>query len=262
SLVTGASQGIGKAIAMRLASDGFKVALNDIPSKKDQLEAVAREIDAKHNHGSYYVAPGDVSQEAEVEAMVKSASEALGGLDVMVANAGIIGLANPLVSISGNEWDDLFRVNVRGVFLCYKYGAREIIAGGRGGRIIGASSLAGKQGGPFFSAYSASKFAVRGLTQSAALELGEHGITVNAYAPGMAPKFRNAMYATYLINSFRLTARFSQFTKLLPPNAKPGEPADIASIVSYLASRESHYITGELFTTYRPDTVTYYCPCL
>ncbi|KAE9401210.1 NAD-binding protein [Gymnopus androsaceus JB14] len=231
AFVTGASQGIGKAIAMRLASDGFKVALNDIPSKKDQLEAVAREIDAKHGHGSHVV-PGDVSQEAEVEAMVKKATEALGGLDVMVANAGIIGPVKPLVSISGDEWDDLFRVNVRGVFLCYKYGAREIIAGGRGGRIIGASSLAGKQGGVSTSAYSASKFAVRGLTQSAALELGEHGITVNAYAPGV---ISTPMSAPFM----------GDITKILPPYAKPGEPADIASIVSYLASKESHYITGQ-----------------
>ncbi|KAE9401207.1 NAD(P)-binding protein [Gymnopus androsaceus JB14] len=236
AFVTGASQGIGKAIAMRLASDGFKVALNDIPSKKDNLEAVARDIDSKHNHGSYVV-PGDVSQEAEVEAMVKKASKALGGLDVMVANAGIIGPIQPLVSISGDEWDNLFRVNVLGAFLCYKYGARELIAGGRGGRIIGACSYAGKQGASFISAYAASKFAVRGLTQSAALELGEHGITVNAYAPGMI--------STQMVASLVGPNDERNYTKILPPYAKPGQPADVASIVSYLASKESHYITGQ-----------------
>ncbi|KAE9397625.1 NAD(P)-binding protein [Gymnopus androsaceus JB14] len=162
ALVTGAAQGIGKAIAIRLASDGFK----------------------KHGWGSF-VAPGDVSQEIEVKEMVESSSKALGGLDVMVANAAINGVYKPIIEMSIEEWDKVQQINLRGPFLCYKYGAKEIIASGRPrGRIIGASSVAGKRGMELISHYSASKFGIRGLTQSAALELGKYGITVNAYAPG------------------------------------------------------------------------------
>ncbi|KAE9401233.1 putative short chain oxidoreductase [Gymnopus androsaceus JB14] len=220
ALVTGAAQGIGKAIAMRLASDGFKVALNDVPSKREQFAAVAREIDEKYGLGTF-VAPADVSQEMEVKEMVESSSKALGGLDVMVANAGIVGVFKPIMEMSLDEWDEVQRVNLRGAFLCYKYGAKEIVATGRpGGRIIGASSAWGRQG----------------TSSSAALELGEHGITVNAYAPGI---IRTAA-SEPVIASGVLKKLFPGF----PPFGKIGEPEDIASIVSYLASKESHYITG------------------
>ncbi|KIK65263.1 hypothetical protein GYMLUDRAFT_159890 [Collybiopsis luxurians FD-317 M1] len=237
ALVTGAGQGIGKAIAMRLASDGFKVALNDVAGKKRQLEDVAQEIDSKYNRGSF-VAPGDVSQEEDVKEMVEAASKSLGGLDVMVANAGILGASKPVVSTTIEEWDHLFRVNTRGIFLCYKYAALEMISQKRGGRIIGASSLAGKLGSELLGAYTASKFAVRGLTQTAALELGEHGITVNAYAPG----------EPFLRLVLRFTLAQEHYERLLPPFAKYGKPEDISSIISYLASKEAYYITGESLT--------------
>ncbi|KAJ3780086.1 hypothetical protein GGU10DRAFT_419232, partial [Lentinula aff. detonsa] len=190
ALVTGAAQGIGKAIALRLASDGLKIALNDIQSKGDQLESIAEEI--KKSFGSeVYAFPGDVSEERDVEYMVEAVSKGLGSLDVMVANAGISGPLTPILATSKylcncEQWDDILRVNSKGVFLCYKYAAKQMVAQGRsGGRIIGASSVTGKQGMAHTSAYTASKFAVRGLTQVAALEFGQYGITVNAYAPGM-----------------------------------------------------------------------------
>ncbi|KAE9401212.1 NAD(P)-binding protein [Gymnopus androsaceus JB14] len=117
--------------------------------------------------------------------MVDTVTKNLGGLDVMVANAGILNTtAKPITEYPAEEWERIFSINTRGVFFCYKYAAKQLITQGRGGRIIGASSIAGKRAAAYHSAYSASKFAVRGLTQSAALELGEHGITVNAYAPG------------------------------------------------------------------------------
>ncbi|KAF9073065.1 short chain oxidoreductase [Rhodocollybia butyracea] len=215
ALVTGASQGIGKAIAMRLASDGFKVALNDLNNKKEQLEAVARDIE-KQGQASFVV-PADVSQESEVHQMVQSASKTLGGLDVMVANAGIFIPMKSITDLDIDDWDKVFRINTRG------------------GRIIGASSVAGKQGSAFSGAYSASKFAVRGLTQSAALELGEHGITVNAYAPGLV---NTAMLqGIFQDNSIDMTKGLYSYTQT--------QPEDIASIVSYLASKDSCYITGQ-----------------
>ncbi|KAE9403226.1 short chain oxidoreductase [Gymnopus androsaceus JB14] len=224
ALVTGAAQGIGKAIAIRLASDGFKVALCDLPSKREQLEAVALEIDQKHPGLGTFVVPAD----------------ALGGLDVMVSNAGILGVYKSMLDMSIEEFEQVLRVNLSGCFLCYKYGAKEIIASGRpGGRIIGASSYAGKQGMAFGSHYSASKFAIRGLTQSAALELGQYGITVNAYAPGAI----RTTIGEHLVASGIGIKDVS--APSFPSFAKAGEPEDIASIVSYLASKEAHYITGQ-----------------
>ncbi|KAH7907063.1 hypothetical protein BJ138DRAFT_1160996 [Hygrophoropsis aurantiaca] len=174
ALVTGAAQGIGQAIALRLANDGFDVALNDIPSKKEQLDTVAREVNAT-GHKALVVC-ADVSIEDDVAAMIKVTVEKLGGLDVMVANAGISGSLGPLVDSSTEAWDKLFAINARGVYLCYKHAAKQMIARGRGGRIIGASSAAGKRD---------LSWDFRMLTGNLASELGKHGITVNSYAPGI-----------------------------------------------------------------------------
>uniref|UniRef100_A0A0W0EY30 Acetoin reductase family protein n=1 Tax=Moniliophthora roreri TaxID=221103 RepID=A0A0W0EY30_MONRR len=167
-------------------------------------------------------------------------------LDVMVANAGIL-YYSPLLDTPVEIVDKIMSVNFRGVFLCYKYAAKQMITQGRGGRIIGASSLAGKQGWRNLSVYSASKFAVRGLTQSVAQELGPHKITVNAYAPGcIETDMLDQVDAGYM--------RFSgggEKSEIRAMRARDtcvgynGTPAEIASLVSYLASEEAHYITGQ-----------------
>ncbi|KAH7905358.1 hypothetical protein BJ138DRAFT_786445 [Hygrophoropsis aurantiaca] len=239
ALVTGAAQGIGQAIALQLANDGFDVALNDVPSKKSQLDAVAQMVNAT-GHNALVVC-ADVSIEEDVVAMIKAAVEVLGGLDVMVANAGISGSPSPLVDTL-KLGDKLFAINARGVYLCYKHAAKQMIAQGRGGRIIGASSAAGKRAFPLNAIYCASKFAVRGLTQSAASELGKYGITVNSYAPG-------------IIDTPMLQALDGQGDKdaiaaavAATPTSYMGKPEDIAGIVSYLASKEAHFITGQSFS--------------
>ncbi|KAJ8497200.1 hypothetical protein ONZ45_g12160 [Pleurotus djamor] len=129
-------------------------------------------------------------------------------------------------------------INARGVFLCYKYAAQEMIKQGRGGRIIGASSIAGKQGFEGMSAYSASKFAVRGLTQAAAKDLARHGITVNAYAPGYVD---TAMTRNLFKDDPEALLR--DITKI--PVARLAEGDDIAALVSFLASKDAEYITGQ-----------------
>ncbi|KAH7905131.1 hypothetical protein BJ138DRAFT_1118747 [Hygrophoropsis aurantiaca] len=237
ALVTGAAQGIGQAIALQLASDGFDVALNDIPPKKEQLDTVAQEINATGQKA--LVVCADVSIEDDVVAMVKDTVEGLGGLDVMVANAGISGSLGPLVEISTDAWDKLFAINARGVYLCYKHAAKQMIAQGRGGRIIGASSAAGKRGFPLNTVYCASKFAVRGLTQSAASELGKHGITVNSYAPGIID--------TPMVQGLEDQRDKDLLTAAVAatPAGYTGKSEDIASVVSYLASKEAHFITGQ-----------------
>ncbi|KAH0828745.1 hypothetical protein J3R83DRAFT_3168 [Lanmaoa asiatica] len=183
ALVTGSAQGIGRCIALRLAGDGFDIALNDISSKRDQLRAVAGDIE-KIGRRTHLV-PADVTIEGEVKGMVQGVTEKLGGLDVvstpayrtpvecapssplqMVANAGIARLSD-MLSTGLDVWEEVMAVNARGTFLCYKYAAAQMV------------------GHPLSTAYGASKFAVRGLTQTAALELGRHNITVNSYAPGV-----------------------------------------------------------------------------
>ncbi|KAF7289254.1 L-2,3-butanediol dehydrogenase [Mycena indigotica] len=242
ALVTGAAQGIGKSIALRLASDGFDVALNDIPSKKDELEAVMAEV-LKTRHGiRASVVVGDVSSEESVSEMVQSVVAALGGLDVMVANAGICKARASFLDVSAAEWDHTFSINTRGTFLCYKYAAKQMISQGRGGRIIGACSGAGKQGYIALPDYSSSKFAIRGLTQAVAQELGKHGITVNAYAPGavitpMTQQFPE-MAGVPADDFFAAQAKMNA----TGVNVTPG---DIASLVSFFASKESGFMTGQ-----------------
>ncbi|KAJ7198971.1 acetoin reductase family protein [Mycena pura] len=258
ALVTGAARGIGKAIALRLADDGFHVAVNDVPAHSELLDALVAEIQQKGRQSSKHVA--DVAQEQQVKEMVEGAVKQLGGLDVMVANAGVpersvagltesqyqyrllvIALASAhanTCTVSVEDWDHVLSINARGSFLCYKYAALQMIQQGRGGRIIGASSILGKQGEATQAAYSASKFAVRGLTQVAAQEFGRYNITVNAYSPGMVD--------TPLIASL---GEFGQHVKdryiELSPLKRVGVPEDIAGLVSYLASKESQFITGQ-----------------
>ncbi|SJK99215.1 uncharacterized protein ARMOST_02506 [Armillaria ostoyae] len=183
AVVTGAAQGIGKAIALRLADDGFDVAVNDIALdvKITKFREVQAEIIEKGRQCGVF--PGDVSNEEDVKRMVEDVIDTLGGLDVMVANAGVCTTANVL-DYTVDQWDRTFAINTRGAFLCYQYAAKQMIKQGRGGRIIGCSSSAGEQGLAMMSLYGATRSVIRGLTQGAALDLGKHGITVNAYALG------------------------------------------------------------------------------
>ncbi|KAF9444903.1 NAD(P)-binding protein [Macrolepiota fuliginosa MF-IS2] len=239
ALITGASRGIGAAIARRLAKDGFDVAINDLPTQTPALESLREEIVSQGRRA--YIHTTDVAEASEVKNMVDSTLKTLGGLDVMVANAGIGSLLTPLTECSEDAWDKVMRINARGVFLCYKYAAQAMIAQGRGGRLIGASSLAGKQGSGYSSIYCASKFAVRGLTQSAAQELAKHGITVNAYAPGIID---TTIFDAFSPEEGVGADVLNELVKKTPVG-RLGKPHEIASLVSYLASQESAFMTGQ-----------------
>ncbi|KII90724.1 hypothetical protein PLICRDRAFT_90491 [Plicaturopsis crispa FD-325 SS-3] len=247
ALVTGSARGIGRAIALRLADDGFDVAVNDVLASRDDLEALRTEILEKGRKS--HVVPADVSVEEEVKEMVSITVAELGGLDVMVANAGVLMWA-PFFDTTVEQWDRLFSINVRGVMLCYKYAGQQMVAQGRGGRLIAASSFAGQQGLELGSAYCASKFAVRGLTQSVAAALGKHNITVNSYAPGLVdtPLFRVLVDKTTDL----LAVTPELVLKQLADKAALGHigtVADIANLVSFIASKESQFITGQNFSS-------------
>ncbi|KAF7324647.1 NAD(P)-binding protein [Mycena kentingensis (nom. inval.)] len=238
AVVTGAAQGIGKAIALQLAADGYAVAVNDIEAKRGSLETLVEEIVAKGGAGKVVIA--DVSQEREVDAMVETVVEAFGGIDVFVANAGIIKSSLPVTETPVEEWDQILSVNARGTFLCYRAAGRQMVKQGRGGRIIGASSITGKQGQPNIAAYSASKWVVRGLTQAIAQELGPHGITVNAFSPG---PIDTAML--FQLDLAEDNDAYAEMWKNKLPVRRLGVPNDVASLVSFLASEKSSFITGQ-----------------
>ncbi|KAK7034579.1 hypothetical protein VNI00_012208 [Paramarasmius palmivorus] len=239
ALVTGCAQGIGKAIALRLARDGFDVALNDISSKLGQLEEVEKEIQGLGKRT--VVVTADVSNEDEVKNMVDKVVQELGSLDVMVANAGICPVS-PMTEMSADLWDRTFAVNSRGTFLCYKYASIQMIKQGCGGRIIGACSAAGKQGRIHSMAYSATKFAIRGMTQSAAWEVSKYGITVNAYAPGA---IETDMVTQLVEDHQKINPSVTRENWTDNPSGRFGAPEEVAALVSFIASKESTFITGQ-----------------
>ncbi|KAF9447672.1 NAD(P)-binding protein [Macrolepiota fuliginosa MF-IS2] len=241
ALVTGAAQGIGQAIALRLAKDGLDVAVDDIASKATELDLLVKQIQGLGRRA--IALTEDVTQEHGVKRMVEETVTALGSLDVMVANAGVA--PKKVVTIAEadlSDWDALLAVNLRGVVMCYKYAAKQMIKQGTGGRIIGASSICGLKGYAGLGDYCMSKAAVRSLTQSSALELKEHNIQVNAYAPGVI----NTAMARNDVHDKELGGPTSTTKQILRiPDAKTGDVNDVASLVSYLASPEAHFITGQ-----------------
>ncbi|KAF8499497.1 NAD-P-binding protein [Gautieria morchelliformis] len=234
AIVTGAAQGIGRAIALRLAHDGLNVVINDIPPKKEQLENLVVEINATQHKAVYVI--GDISCEADVQKLIQVAVAQFGGVDVMVANAGVA-FSGPLISTTVEDWDRIHSVNARGTFLCYKAAASQMIAQGRGGRIIGASSVSGAKGFSEWATYSASKFAIKGLTQSVAAELKQYGITVNAYAPGIVDTPIWEDIASTRAKKNLGDVALDDKWKVLPSE-------DVAGLVSYLIKDEARFVTG------------------
>ncbi|KAL5478745.1 hypothetical protein ACEPAI_2022 [Sanghuangporus weigelae] len=230
AIVTGASRGIGRAIVLRLADDGVDVAVNDIAVQQDGINKVVEEVRQKDRRA--IAVPGDVTVEEDVSAIVEKTAKELGSVDIMIANAGIYP-PSPFIKTSVETFKKVMDVNILGVFLCFKYAAIQMIKQGRGGRLIAASSMAGKKGSSGFASYSASKFAVRGLVQSASLELRTYGITANGYAPGFIPH-----------PSLSLSLE-EDVLKSLESRSSTGKPEDIASMVSYLVKPEAYFVNGQ-----------------
>ncbi|KAF8603912.1 NAD(P)-binding protein [Ceratobasidium sp. AG-I] len=243
-IVTGAAQGIGLALARRMAEDGFDVIMNDLESKSEVGLSAAKSIATSSGRRVIFMG-GDVSVESDVDALVQKAVDEFGGLDVMIANAGIC-TVNSLMDTTIAEWNLNMNVNALGVLLCYRSAARQMIKQGRGGRLIGASSICSLQGNPTVAAYVASKFAMRGITQSAALEWAPHKITVNCFSGGCINTAMHLDAAKVVSDRMKLPldellkGAYSQI-----PLGYCGEPEDVAGLVSYLASPASHYMTGQ-----------------
>jgi meso-butanediol dehydrogenase/(S,S)-butanediol dehydrogenase/diacetyl reductase len=242
ALVTGAAQGIGRAIAIRLASDGADVAVNDIQS--DAAEKVVTEINRTGRKGMAAVA--DVSDRDAVQDMAGNVVSKLGRLDIMVANAGIA-LVKPLLDTTPDEVLRLYRINVFGILYCIQAAAEQMKNDGRGGKIITAGAAAGHQGFGYLAAYSSTKFGIIGLTQAAAKELAPLGITVNAYCPGIVDTDMWDHVDAELVKYRGLPGKGDAFAKSLKsvPMRRAETPEDVAGAVSYLAGPGADYMTGQ-----------------
>ncbi len=256
ALVTGAGgeHGLGRAIALRLAQEGAHVAINDVVERRLQSSAwaglpdLAREVERLGRQALPVVA--DVSNAAQVEAMVQQTLAKFGQIDILVNNAGALAGRDrvPVVELEEAEWDRIQNVNVKGTFLCSRAAARAMIAGGQGGRIINLSSTSGKRGVARFAAYCASKFAVRGFTQSLALELAPYQITVNAICPGLMETERVADMAAALapagVSAETQRQLMIEQANETIPLGRVGQASDVARTAAFLASAEADYLTG------------------
>ena len=233
AFVTGASRGIGRAIAMRLAQDGAKVALN-FASNSAKAEEVKSAIEAQG--GTAILLQGDVSKFDVVTELIKKIIDEWGRLDILINNAGIT-RDNLLLKMSEDDFNKVISTNLKGVFNCTK-SVTKLMMKQRYGRIVNMSSVVGLKGNIGQTNYTAAKAGIIGFTKSAARELASRGVTVNAVAPG-------------LINT-DMTAALSEKVKELMlqeiPAGRMGTPEDVANAVAFLVSDEAAYITGQVLS--------------
>jgi len=227
ALVTGASGGIGSAIAKVLAGQGARVALSG--TREDALKAVAAEIG-----GDVVILPCNLGDAAAVDALVPSAVEALGGkLDILVNNAGVT-RDNLILRMKDEEWDQVISVNLEAAFRLIRAATKPMMKA-RFGRVITITSVVGTTGNPGQANYAASKAGLVGMSKALAQELASRNITVNCVAPG------------FISSAMTDALPEAQKEKLLEriPAGKLGDGADVAAAIAYLASREASYVTGQ-----------------
>jgi NAD(P)-dependent dehydrogenase (short-subunit alcohol dehydrogenase family) len=238
ALVTGGAKGIGAAIVRALAVAGVRVAVGDLDL------AAAREI-ANEVGGGAVAVEIDVRHRASVEKALKAGIDGLGGLDILVANAGVSTMRRA-VDLTDDDWDFNMDVNARGVFLANQIACRHFLATKAKGVIVNTASLAGKVGAPLLAHYSASKFAVLGWTQALAREMAPHGIRVNAVCPGFV---KTSMQEREIVWEAELRGMAPEAVRAeyvsLTPMGRIEEPEDVAKVVLFLASDASAFMTGQ-----------------
>ncbi|MFP5262605.1 MAG: SDR family NAD(P)-dependent oxidoreductase [Blastocatellia bacterium] len=241
SIVTGGGRGIGRAIALRFASEGAAVVVAGTTAAS--IEAVAQEI--RGRGGRSLAVSADVSDEAQVARMVAGAIDEFGGIDILVNNAGIAGPTALATEVSREDWDRTIAVNVTGAFLCAKHALPRMMER-RGGRIINITSIAGLRAYALRSPYAASKWAMIGLTRTLAEEAGRYDITVNAIAPGPV---RGPRIDSVIRNRAAAMGRPVEEVErdYVEPTAlkRMADEDDIAAMAVFLASEEGRNITGE-----------------
>jgi NAD(P)-dependent dehydrogenase (short-subunit alcohol dehydrogenase family) len=238
AIVTGAGSGIGRAIARALARHGVRIAIADL----DPAAAKSAASDIGNSALSVSI---DVRNRQSVETAFKEITDAWGGFDILIANAGVSTM-NKAVDLTDEEWDFNFDVNTRGIFLTNQIAARHFIATSNKGVIVNTASLAAKIGAPLLAHYSASKFAVLGWTQALAREMAGHGIRVNAVCPGFVKtsmQSREVEWEAQLrgVTPEQVIADYVNQT----PLGRLEEPEDVADVVVFLCSNGARFMTGQ-----------------
>jgi meso-butanediol dehydrogenase/(S,S)-butanediol dehydrogenase/diacetyl reductase len=253
---SGRDKGLGQAILQRFADEGANCVVSDLGAPAQhmgasdigttaEMEKIAAEL--RQRGAKVVVIPCDVRSEQSCDALAQKALEAFGSLDIWVNNAGIGYIMKPLLETTASEWDAVLGVNLSGAFFGTKAAARAMIKQGKGGRIINIASQAAKSGFPHMAPYTSSKHGMVGLTRSTAIELGAHGITVNAVCPNHVTTGLGAKQNEYFskLLGFPSVEAYIENMKRKNPLGRPGFASDTAAACAWLASEDAVYVTGE-----------------
>jgi NAD(P)-dependent dehydrogenase (short-subunit alcohol dehydrogenase family) len=242
---SGREKGLGQGILQRFADEGANCVISDL-SIGDEAEIVVEDLRARGAKVAAFAC--DVSDQAQCQALVNQAAAHFGSVDIFVNNAGIGFMMKPLLEVdTDKEWDKVISVNLSGAFYCTQAAAKAMVAQGSGGRIINIASQAAKTGFPHLAAYVSSKHGMVGLTRASAVELGAHGITVNAVCPNHVTTALGAEQNEYFskLLGFPTVEAYLANMAAKNPTGRPGLPSDTAGACAFLASDDAVYITGE-----------------
>lgn len=242
---SGREKGLGQGILQRFADEGANCVVSDLEIGAE-AEGVAEELRGRGAEVATIAC--DVSDAAQCRALADQTVERFGGIDVMVNNAGIGFKMKPLLDVdTADEWDQVIAVNLSGAFYCTQAAAKAMVDKGNGGRIINIASQAAKTGFPHLPAYVSSKHGMVGLTRASAVELGAHGITVNAVCPNHVTTALGAEQNEYFskLLGFDTVEDYLANMSAKNPMGRPGLPSDTAAACAWLASDEAIYVTGE-----------------
>jgi 3-oxoacyl-[acyl-carrier protein] reductase len=230
AIVTGAGNGIGAAIAQRLAAEGVRVLVADIRAEraKNTVETI------RESGGQAEPCAMDVRERDDAAGAVRQAVDHFGRLDILICNAGLMD-REPFLDMTDDLWHRVIDTNLYGTFICAQAAARQMVAQGGGGRIVTVASNSGIFGGIGRAAYGASKAGIMNLTQSMAMELAPHAINVNAVAPGPTRTGANP------------SGKPSDYIRIRMPLARLGEPSEIAAVAAFLASDDASFVTGHVY---------------
>lgn len=241
---SGKDKGLGQGILRRFADEGANCVVSDVRIDAE-AEAVAADLAARGVKVATIAC--DVSDAGQCQALVDQAVAAMGGVDIFVNNAGIGFMMKPMLEVDPADWARVIAVNLSGAFYGTQAAAKAMIAAGKGGRIINIASQAAKTGFPHLPAYVSSKHGMIGLTRATAVELGAHGITVNAVCPNHVTTGLGAVQNEYFskLLGFPTVEAYLANMAAKNPMGRPGLPGDTAGACAFLAGDDAFYITGE-----------------